>query len=50
MPVTDVPAVEFPDRAERAKLGMILAGRFFGQFRPYLWFGMERLCDVGTPS
>ena len=37
--VTDVTAIESRDRAERAILGVILAGRFFGQFRPYLWSG-----------
>ena len=35
--VTDVTAVGSPDRAERSILGMILAGRCFGQFRTYLW-------------
>ena len=35
--VANVKAVGFPDRVERAILGLILAGRFFGQFRPYLW-------------
>ena len=42
-----VTAVGSPDRAERAMLGVILAGRFFGQFRPYVWSG-EPHCDVGT--
>ena len=37
--VTDVTAVGSPDRAGRAILGIFLAGRFFGQFRPYLWSG-----------
>ena len=31
--VADVRAVGSPDRAEYAVLGVILAGRFFGQFR-----------------
>ena len=34
--VTDVTAVGSPDRAKRAILGVILARRFFGQFRIYL--------------
>ena len=33
--VTNVTAVGYPDRAERADLGVILTGRFFGHFRPY---------------
>ena len=37
--VTDVTTVGSPDRAERAILEVILDGRFFGQFRPYLWSG-----------
>ena len=37
--VTDVTAVGSPDRAERTIFGVILAGRFVGQFRPYLWAG-----------
>ena len=32
---TDVTAVGLPGRAERAILGKIVAGRFFGQFRPF---------------
>ena len=47
--VADITAVGPPDRAERAILGVILAGwelfllvqaisrRCLGQFRPYLW-------------
>ena len=34
---TNVTAVGSPDRAERAILGVILSGRFFGQLRTYLW-------------
>ena len=34
--VTDVTAVESSDRVERAILRVILAGQFFGQFRPCL--------------
>ena len=34
--VAGVTAVGSPDRAERAISEVILAGRFFGQFRPYL--------------
>jgi len=37
--VTDVTPVEFPDRAERAIMGLILAKLGFGQFRPYLQSG-----------
>ena len=37
--VTNVTAVGSPGRAERAILRVILAGRCFGQFRPYLWSG-----------
>ena len=35
--VADVIAIGSPDRAERAMLGVIVAGHCFGQFRPYLW-------------
>ena len=34
---TNVTAIGSPGRAERAALGMIMAGRIFGQFRTYLW-------------
>ena len=37
--VADVIAIVSPDRGERAILEVILAGRCFGQFRPYLWPG-----------
>ena len=37
--VIDVTAVESPDRAERAILGVILSRQVFGQFRPCLWPG-----------
>ena len=37
--VTNVTAVGSPDGAERAILGVILAGHFFGQFKPYLLSG-----------
>ena len=37
--VVDVIAVGSPDRAERAILEVVLAGRCFGQFRPYLLSG-----------
>ena len=43
--VTDVTAVEFPDRAERAILGLIFGD--FGQFRPFLWPGSH--CVVKEP-
>ena len=47
--VTNVIAVGSPDRAERATLGVILAGRLFGQFRPIFVVG-ESLCDVRITS
>ena len=34
--VTDVIAAGSPDRAERAILGVILAGSVFGQFSPFV--------------
>ena len=37
--VANVTAVGSPDRAERAILSVILAGRFFWQFMQYLWLG-----------
>ena len=37
--VANVTAVGSPDRAEHVILGMILAGRVFGQSRSYLWLG-----------
>ena len=37
--LTDITAVGFPEIAERAILGVILAWRCFGQFRPSLWSG-----------
>ena len=37
--VANITAVGFPNIAERAILGTFLAGRCFGQFRPYLWSG-----------
>ena len=48
--VTDVTAVRSPDRAERAILGVILAGRFFDFWPIQATFVVgEPLCDVGTP-
>ena len=35
--VTNVTDIGPRGRAERAILGVILAGRVFGQFRTYLW-------------
>ena len=35
--VTDVTGIGTPGRAERAVLGVILAGDVFGQFRTCLW-------------
>ena len=37
--IIDITAVRSPDRAERAILLVILAGRFFSHFRLYLWPG-----------
>jgi len=37
--VADVTAVGSLDRAERAILGVIVAGRVFGQFRSFLYSG-----------
>ena len=37
--IADVTAVGSLDRAERTILGMIVAGRVFGQSRSYLWSG-----------
>ena len=47
--VTDVTAVRAPERAGPAVLRVILAGRFFGQFRPNFVVG-EPFCDAETPS
>ena len=51
--VANARAVGFPDRAERAILGVILAERFVDQFRACLGSGSHfifMVCDVGTPS
>ena len=37
--VADVTAVGSLDRAEHATLGVVLAGRVFGQSRSFLWSG-----------
>ena len=37
--VADVTAVGSLDRAERAIVGVIVAGRVFGQIRSFLWLG-----------
>ena len=37
--VTDATPDEFPNRAERAILGLILVKFVYGEFRPYLWPG-----------
>ena len=47
--VTDVTAVRSPGKAEGPILGVILAGRDFGQFRPYLWSLSDHV-DVGAFS
>ena len=54
--VADVTAVGSPDRAECAILGVILAGRCFGQFRPFLCHLMKtewlvtNVTVVGSPD
>ena len=48
--VANVKAVGSPDRAERAIFGVFLAGRCFGQFRPYLWSGRHGVVYVEIPS
>ena len=47
--VSDVTAVRSPDRAERAILEVILAGRFFLPVQA-VFVVREPLCGVGTPS
>ena len=39
--VANVIVVGSLDRAERAILGLIMAGPVFGQFRSYLWLGSQ---------
>ena len=46
--VSDVTAARSPDRAKRAILGVIFAGRFLANSDAFV-VG-EPLCDVGTPS
>ena len=47
---TDVIAVRSSDRVEHGTdFWMMLAGRYFGQLRPYLWSG-GAFCDARTPS
>ena len=41
--VADVTSVGSPDRAEHASLGLVLAGRVFGQSRSFLWSGSHFL-------
>ena len=41
--VANVTAVRSLDRAERDILGVIIAGRGFGQSRSYLWSGSQFL-------
>ena len=48
--VADVTAVGCLDRAERAILGVIVAGRVIGQFRSYLWSGSHFVVQELTPS
>ena len=47
--VANVTAVGSPDRAKHAILGVILAGRVFGQIQD-IFVVAEPLCDVGTSS
>ena len=47
--VTDVTAIGTPDRAERAVLGVDLAGRFCWPIQD-IFVVAEPLCDVGTSS
>ena len=47
--VTDIKAVRSPERAKRAILGLILAGRVFGHIQD-IFVVAERLCDVETSS
>ena len=47
--VTDVTAIGPPVRAEHAILGVILAGRVFGQIQ-VIFVLAAPLCDVGSPS
>ena len=47
--VADVTAVGFIDRAERAILGMFVAGRVFWPIEVIFVVG-EPLCGVETPS
>ena len=47
--VTNVIPVGSPDRAERAILGVILAGCFFWPIKA-VFVVKGALCDVGTPS
>ena len=48
--ITDVTAVEPPDRAERANLGVIVAAHFLSWPIQAIFVVREPLCDVGTPS
>ena len=48
--VADVTVVGSLDRAERAILGVVVAGRVFGQSRSLLYPGHDPLCGVRTPS
>ena len=47
--VADVTAVGFPDRAERAILGVILAECVFWSMQALFVVG-EPFCDIRTPS
>ena len=46
--ITDVTPVEFPDRAERAISGLILAKLVFCQLSPFLRSGRHFVMNVGT--
>ena len=47
--VANVTAVGSLDRAERVILGVVVAGRVFGQSRSFYVVG-GTFCGVGTPS
>ena len=46
--VADVTAVTSLDSAERAIVGVIVAGRVFGKFRSFLWSGSHFLIWAHT--
>ena len=48
--IANLTAVGSPDRAERATLGVILAGPCFGHVSPFLLSGSHFVVSVGNPS